>query len=297
MREDVLNRLSAYSLFACVNLILHQSIHGEVIYTNVDPDSILDNSDEFYSLDIDNNGTFDFAFLNTSGTTYDFTLGDITFQSLLAGPMVISNAIAGISHYYFYSGGYRFLPYALASEELIGPPLSWQMAGIQYFAWSTYRGGYDDHCNLCDWANDTLYETFDKYIGIRFSDSDNNLHYGWIRCDVKDYGHTLILKDYAYENEVNYPILAGSKATYQEINSTTLSGDIYASGNIVYINITNRPEIDFAFNVYDMSGRRVYSKVLQTAINTIPLSVPIGIYLIEIHCGDFNLGKTIRIES
>ncbi len=275
-------------MFACINLILHQSVHGEVIYTNVDPDSILDNSDEFCSLDIDNNGTFDFAFLNTSGTTYDFTFGDITFQSLLAGPMVISNAIAGISQYYFYSGGYRFLPYALASEELIGPSLSWQMAGIQYLAWKTWAGGYDDHCDFCAWNSESLPELLDHYLGIRFIDTDSNLHYGWIRCDVKDDGRTLFLKDYAYETEANHSILAGSAESYQNINSISLAGDIYASGNIVFVNITNRPEIDFTLKVYDMSGRCVYSEVLQTAINTIPLSVSMGIYLIEIHCGDFN---------
>lgn len=296
MNEEIIKRLSAYSLFTSVNLLMFTSVKGEVILTDIDPDTILDQGAEFCALDIDNNNTLDFAFLNTSATTYDLTLGYISLQSLLVGPYVISNALAGISHYYFYSGGSRFLPFALASGEIIGPDLSWQMIGIQYLAWETYRGGYDDHCNHCDWANDTLIETTDHYLGIRFSDSDGNRHYGWVRCDVKDYGHILVIKDYAYETEINQPISAGSKTTYHNIYSSTLSGDMYSSGNVVYINISSRPELEFTFNVYDMTGKLVYTEILQNAICNVPLAVSNGVYLMEIHCDKCYLNKTMFIK-
>ena len=297
MKEDVKNRLHQYSLFTCVNILLQRPAAAEVIYTDINPDTVLDAAAEFYSLDIDNNGTFDFAFLNTSGTTYDFTLGSLTLQSLLAGPMVLSDAIAGISHYYFYDGGYRFLPSALSSESLIGSDLTWQEVGIQYLAWSTYTGVYDNHCNHCDWANDTLIETKDKYLGLRFLGDDNNQHYGWVRCDVLDFGQTLVIKDYAYETESNYPILAGSKETYQNINSNILSGNIYASGNIVYVNISSRPELDFTLNIYDISGRCVYQKNLHESRNSILTSLTTGIYLVEVQCGMASFAKTLLLDK
>ena len=297
MKEEVKKRLQQYSLFTCVNLILQHPLTAEVIYTDINPDTILDDAAEFCSIDIDNNGIFDFAFLNTSATTYDFTLGSITFQSLLAGPMVLSDAIAGISHYYFYDGGYRFLPFALYSESLIGSDLTWQEVGIQYLAWSTYTGVYDDHCNHCGWANDTLYETIDKYLGLRFVDADNNIHYGWMRCDVLDYGQTLIIKDYAYESEANYPILAGSKQTYQNINSNILAGNIYSYGNVIYVNISSRPKLEFTLNIYDISGRCVYQENLQDSRNSIKTTLAPGIYLVEVRCGLEYFAKTLLLSK
>lgn len=295
MKKESKIKLKAYSVFACANFMIFNTTHGEVIYTDIDPDTILNETEEFFALDIDNNGTFDFGFLNNSATTYDFTLGYVTFQSLLAGPFISSNALAGISHYYFYSGGNRYFPYAFSESNLIEPLLNWQNFGIQFIAWKTWAGGYDDHCDLCYWNSESLPELLDHYLGAKFVDSDNNIHYGWIRCDVKDDGHALIIKDFAYESETNQPILTGSKETYQNINSNILSGNIYASGNIVYVNISSRPELDFTLNIYDMSGRCVYQKNLHESRNSILTSLTTGIYLVEVQCGKASLSKTLLL--
>ncbi len=297
MKEHVKKRLQQYSLFTCVNLIIQQGATAEVIYTDINPDTILNESEDFFSLDIDNNGTFDFGFLNNSATTYDFTLGYVTFQSLLAGPFISSNALAGISHYYFYSGGNRYFPYAFSESNLIEPLLNWQNFGVQFIAWKTWAGGYDDHCDLCYWNSESLPEVLDHYLGAKFVDSDNNIHFGWIRCDVKDDGHTLILKDYAYESKSNQPILAGSKETYQNITSNILSGNIYSYGNVIYVNISSRPKLDFTLNIYDISGRCVYQKGLQESRNSVTTSLTTGIYLVEVRCGIEYLAKTLLLSK
>ncbi|MBK9454600.1 MAG: LysM peptidoglycan-binding domain-containing protein [Bacteroidetes bacterium] len=50
--------------------------------------------------------------------------------------------------------------------------------------------------------------------------------YGWIRCSVIDSGRTLIIHDYAYELQPNYPIIAGDTVSYVDIidNFTCCNG-------------------------------------------------------------------------
>jgi len=55
-------RLADYSAFAIWFLLLNQNSNAQVIYTDIDPDTIFDEAEEFGYFDIDANGTFDFFF-------------------------------------------------------------------------------------------------------------------------------------------------------------------------------------------------------------------------------------------
>lgn len=60
-------RLLQYSAFATCFIIINDSKAGAV-YTDINPDSVLVNDNEFYNIDLDNNGVIDFQFKITTGS-------------------------------------------------------------------------------------------------------------------------------------------------------------------------------------------------------------------------------------
>ncbi|NLU38276.1 MAG: hypothetical protein GXX78_05230 [Bacteroidales bacterium] len=106
-------------------------------------------------------------------------------------------------------------PAALPLNHLIGPTLS----GTSYWSNSFYAtlmstgsGIYNNNDGNFD-----MYPNETRYVGIRFSSDETNWHYGWIAVQANplpyssgNFGQVI---NYAYETEVNKPILAGNSVT------------------------------------------------------------------------------------
>ena len=261
---DLFNKkLAAYTASAACFLMHHQEAAAQVVYTDIEPDVILDERLEYASFDIDGNGTIDFAFLNSSFTFFDeFWLSYRIRQDILVGPYTSQNAIAGISNYINtgYGAFISYYPYALSINELIGSPLAWQTAGLQVLVLKTFDedGEFVGFANSCYWydPSDIPY-ILNQYVGIRFSDDIENTHYGWIRCDVIDAGRTLIIKDYAYEVQPDSPIRAGDTTHYIGLSDTTdaFNAIIYSFGLNIYINHNDNEMVNAT--VYDIKGELV----------------------------------------
>ncbi len=196
MTKTYHKRLAQYASLSIAFIAINEA-DAQVAYSDIDPDIILDSDFDDAGIDMDSNGVYDFAFTNQSFTVEDFTLGTLLFQKILAGPYVIENAIAGTSNYIFTAYGtvYRFYPYALEDSIPVNNYLSFQNWGFQRMAFKTY---FEDG-TLWDKGGNWYPEVLDHYLGMRFIDTAGCNHYGWIRCDVKDEGRTLVIKDYAYE--------------------------------------------------------------------------------------------------
>ena len=295
MQKELVKRLTDYAAFAAAVLVLINRADAEVVYTDIDPDVSLDTDGNYYAIDIDGNGTADFQFLkatfsiNPSFTYYYY------FQELVAGPFS-QNAIGGATGISFYTGAILYFPFALPINSIISNELTWQNSTFQFLAWKTWTDDYDNHCNNCFWNTKDLYEVLDHYLGIRFIDIENNNHYGWIRCDVKEDGSLLILKDYAYETEPDYPILAGSKTTYQEIEPGNIEGEIYATGNTVHISVPHRPTPEYTVQIYNMSGQLVVASQYESPFVEIQIEVPRGIYIVRVTSANEQLSKEVLIE-
>ena len=140
-------------------------------------------------------------------------------------------------------------------------------------------------------------EKLNHYLGVRFKDSDENTHYGWMRCDVKVEGRTLVIKDYAYESEPDYPIVAGDTAHYISINSleNTIEATVYSFGRDIYIlteTIQNTEVI-----ICNLNGQEVVRNFLQSENELINMSnYPAGTYLVTLLNGGKRYDKKIFIE-
>jgi len=298
--------LKQYAFFATAFLALHAKAKGEAVYTDIDPDIMLDSDLETGAVDMDGNGTYDFWFINISYTNFYAEPGHYTLiQKIWAGGYgTFANEIAGTQDLYYY-------PYALSYGDLISNELSFQNWAYQRMAWRVLLsiespgGGATE--TWIGTGGHWYPEVLDHYLGVHFIDEDDKYHFGWIRCDVKDAGRTLVVKDYAYEKIPDRPIKAGDKIgdTSLVLNPDILHTDVvenellnaivYSFNNTVYIHLPQ--EINNALvRVYDMNGKEVYGGVLIEQQSQIELNKSEGIYFVYIISGENRMSKKLFVN-
>ncbi len=289
---ELIGKIVGYSSAALAYIHLNSNLKAEVVYVNIDPDIILDESPEGAWLDIDGNGTDDFGFLNSSFTFYSFSFGTYrTRQDILAGPYIPSNAIAG-SIKEIYGVGLRYYPNAINNSNLIDEGLEWQINGQQILAIRTY------FMEVYQFDGGNWYpQMIDHYLGIRFVDDFGMDHYGWIRCSVRNEGRLLEIKDFAYEVEPDKPIRAGDTVSFQDIDeSNNLQALVYSYGSSIYIDIDKRSTEKYEIRVLDISGKLIKNEFSYLEKMQITLNNSRGIYLVEIISGNQKLVKELIVE-
>ncbi|MBP9136629.1 MAG: T9SS type A sorting domain-containing protein [Chitinophagales bacterium] len=284
-------KLLSYSTFALVYLQIHDS-EAQAVYTDIDPDVSLDMHGEAKYIDMDNNGTTDYIFLNWSYNTITYDGEFILEQRLWIGPNLETNSVAA-STVNFGSGVIAY-GYALAQSSLIDEFLNFENIDLQRLAFKNYYMSFGS-----TWQGGFWYpELLDHYLGVYFIDSEDCKHYGWIRCDVMAEGRTLIVKDFAYESKCDLGIIAGdtigdTTVAIDEIN--TLDVAIYSLENTIYINldkIIGKIEV----HIYDLVGKIIYSNQITEQSAFIRLSEPEGIYIVEIVSDKNKYSKKVYIN-
>lgn len=290
--------IQKYSGMAGVFLLIPAINDAQAIYTDLEPDIEIQFDEETAGIDMDNNGTNDFAFLKTSGGYYFYW----TFTStqvyrfrhrIWAGPQIPSNSIAGDYDYDSYAGPITYFPYALLSGTPINDELSWQNWGFQIMENGAYQNS-EFGFRSGNWIPDKD----SAYLGVRFIDDEECLHYGWIRCTTADSSKRLIIHDYAYESKCETPIVAGDTigdTTNVNIDeSNNLIANVYSFNRIIYVN-TN---LNFFVNleILNLNGESLIVQRLtqnNTEINMIHF--PSGIYFVKIYEGDMQYIKKLFI--
>lgn len=292
--------LQKYSGMAGVFLLIPSKNDAQAVYTDLEPDIEIQFDESTAGIDMDNNGTFDFAFLKTSGGYYFYW----TFTStqvyrfrhrIWAGPQIPSNAIAGDYDYDSYAGPITYFPYALLSGTSINEELSWQNWGFQIMGSGFYKSNGDWVYRVGDWAH----KMDSAYLGVRFVDNEECLHYGWIRCTTADSSKRLIIHDYAYESKCETSIIAGdtigdtTTIAIEEVNS--LWANVYSFNKTIYINIkANSPA---KLEVVNLQGESLIVQLLAQENNQISMNnFPPGIYFVKLYVRDSTFVKKVFIN-
>ncbi len=296
--------LLQYSKLSVVFIMLKSSdAVCEVVYTNVEPDvELTDGSSSFY-VDLNNDLAADFHFYvryasyggyyTSGGIYYIPEHHNYKLRVFTDGIDLTGNSLAGSLFAYgtTFSVGYKALPYALEINLLINSSLNFIGWHSQTMAYSTESFGFTYYGG--NWYPEKL----DHYLGVRFKDIDENTYYGWIRCDVKDEGHTLVIKDYAYESEPDNPIVAGDTVHYIGINSieNTIEATVYSFGRDIYILTETFKNTEVI--ICDLKGQEVVRKLLHSKNELINMgNNPAGMYLVTLlNCGK-RYDKKIFIE-
>lgn len=289
--------LQKYSGMAGVFLLLQNNSDAQAIYTDIDPDISIQFDGQTAGIDMDNNGTFDFAFLKTSGS-YTYVTTSFTFllfgHRIWAGPEIIDNEIAGemVTHGAGY--GTTYFPYALNSGAAINEDLSFQNWGFQIMGSGFYESDGDWNDELGKWNPDID----SVFLGVRFYSNDECLHYGWIRCTTADSTKRLIIHDYAFENKCDIGIIAGDTigdtSGLAISNANLLDADIYSFGKTINI-ITN--ERNVFLNIYDLKGEQLINKKITNELTTLKMGeYSTGVYIVELNNDTGQYVKRVFIE-
>lgn len=96
--DNLESKFRNYSLLSGAFLLLNQRLDSQVVYTDVNPDTIFDAAGEGAYFDIDISGTYDYAVVNNSFTFYHVYFSSTwSRQDILVGPFLETNSIAGKS--------------------------------------------------------------------------------------------------------------------------------------------------------------------------------------------------------
>lgn len=291
--------LSAYAAFSSYFLTSHL-VEAQVVYVDLDPDIVIDAPGVDIPFDFDGNSIYDFSFLHSSFTFYSAPYNSYKKRvDLLAKPLSTFNAIAASSHYHgtFSGGAWWYYPYALIYNSLINGLDAWKTNHQQILALITIDSEDGDvhYTPYANWFNSTIEQTIDHYLGIRFLDSENLTHYGWIRCDVVDSGTVLIIKDYAYNNTPEHGVYAGSLISSIS-EPLALNVNIYTYNNVLYA-LLNSAEEEFELYLYDLKGSIIMTETIKSDYSSFDLqAINSGVYLVEIKNQIHTYSKKILIQ-
>lgn len=275
------------------------NLEANCVYTDLEPDLELSFDGDMQFLDIDNNGSINFGFLKSSFSYSYFSTFNASYQilsrrALWVGPYEESNEIAGD---YFTFSGTIYEPYKLNYLNIIGPDLSFQTETFQLLGFATRRIDIPT-----DWAfkhGNWFGITSSKYLGIRFVDDENCLHYGWIRCTIEEDLSKLIIHDYAYETYCNTPIAAGDTIgdTITNINDFLLD-QIVITSDFHSINVTIPIAFKFSkFNLYNLAGQLIFQKEFSNQEFKFSPNLEAGIYLVVVEIDGKFVYKKVTIVN
>jgi hypothetical protein len=180
---------------------------SNIIYTDVNPDSSILLATDSFNLDLNNDGVTDFEFNKQLSSSECRSPEQPTFTFHIHLSVTPANAGSAIM-----TNTSNLLALALDSSTPIGPDSLWATTSEVLL-----EGGAISNCTNVSGHAGYWIDVSDKYIGLKFI-KDNNTYYGWARLSstysvvspsILIIGGELILKDYAYNNVPNQPILAG----------------------------------------------------------------------------------------
>lgn len=270
--------LAAYATLAAA--ILPNTAHTNIIYTDIDPDILVNEPGTGVSLDLDGDGTNDFDFFFSSANSAVFTyFGGINWyiiNGIFAAPKN-DNAIAAFTG---SSGAYAY-PYAIGSGIEIGPYAGqfltnpYQTLAYQFYAIINSYLYYPIFI-----AGDWVFGQEDKYVGLQLAVGDST-YYGWIRLTTDPSNRAFTVKDFAWEDKANTAIETGFGPMDVE-TPTAPEANIYAQLNTVYIDLNGPVFPDAVVKIFDLQGNLIIERRITQSNFNMALDIPSGIYIVTI---------------
>jgi uncharacterized protein (DUF2141 family) len=183
---------------------------GQIVYTDINPDSVnVDHLDVTY-IDFDGDGTDDFTLIKAiSSTSGTFAYGSGVVSYGVTTEQVIGTAGTGSNAGWMVSGTSSNVRLAnVTAGDAIGGAGSFSttlgyLGVVQMITYGAPLSAYNTSTSEGAFLGAT-----DGYIGVRF-DIAGAAHYGWVRVDLSADATTLTVKDYAYEATAGTAINAG----------------------------------------------------------------------------------------
>lgn len=276
-KKNFQDKLKSYSALAGTIIAAANTADAQIVYTDIIPDSTVTTDGGSYDLDLNNDGTFDFTFNLTINPGGSSSSAPPPYNKVGVAALN-SNLVAGSA-----TGAYIY-PLAMNAGDTVKPSLTWNMGTSQ--SMGSYWGGTAPYGN---WLGKT-----NKFIGLKL-DVSGSIYYGWARLDVTPTATAFTIKDYAYMNAVNQPIVAGASASVGIVENNLAGLQIYNDNRRVFIRLQNAVEGTISIN--NTLGQEVYNSKTEGTEQEIGLAdVKAGIYFVSIRSQNIRFTKKIIIN-
>ena len=283
------SRLARFSAVAGA-VLASSAVNSQIVYTNVDPDIIIDTASGQYNLDFNADAMIDVT-LNVMNVM-EFTSISTSTSAVYAGSLaVVTPGIgAGVVSAILGSSSSSYVT-AMNNGDLIGTAAVFGGSSMAALAVDITITSSSSSYQI---SNGAFLGVNDKFLGVKFL-IGTNTHYGWARLDVSANADTIRLKDYAYNVAADSPILAGQTLGLDAIsveNKVTIKTTL----DNATINVT--PDlIGGRVVMFNIAGQEI--KVVQiTDVNTEILyeGVETGIYTITAQFDGGMVNKKVYIK-
>lgn len=283
------SRLARFSAVAGA-VLASSAVNSQIVYTNVDPDIIIDTASGQYNLDFNADAMIDVT-LNVMNVM-EFTSISTSTSAVYAGSLaVVTPGIgAGVVSIMLGSSSSSYVT-AMNNGDLIGTAAVFGGSSMAALAVDITITSSSSSYQI---SNGAFLGVNDKFLGVKFL-IGTNTHYGWARLDVSANADTIRLKDYAYNIAADSPILAGQTLGLDAIsveNKVTIKTTL----DNATINVT--PDlIGGRVVMFNIAGQEI--KVVQiTDVNTEILyeGVETGIYTITAQFDGGMVNKKVYIK-
>lgn len=291
------NKLAGYSIFAAAFLSTKSS-KSQIVYTDID-DITLATDNEYYDIDLDYDGWYDFRIQKISGSFYSYWSENMSYADyIFIAPWQSGNKIAGIKSVIdpSYGGFTQYFPFALNSGALINEDLTFQTNNFEILAYKIRNDDGGGGPSGGEW----FYNNADQYLGVMFVDTLDCKHYGWIRCEAFGGADLIVIKEFASVFLCETGIYAGTyvidTAIIEGINSLqNIIPTIYYYNNSLNINIDPNL-IGCNYSVTSIEGKLISSGKLNQSNNTTQLICPPGMYIVTIKKLNYNYSGKIVVD-
>lgn len=274
-------------------VIAGNSVDAQIVYTDVNPDVVVDVNNPNYDLDLNNDAITDVSFLvdSTAGSatysgipfTYNATYavaypapgGGLQMSLVPGSSSSMTSAVAPLNNGDAINAGAMFDSSGgtLGVDVLVNIPL----LGYTY----AYQGG-------------EFLGVSDKFLGVKFT-AGANTHFGWVRLDVAADASTITIKDHAFNAFPNGEILAGQMVGLENI-AVDEKVTVKTTLNEALINVT--PDlIGGTVNMYSMSGQLVASTTIQDVDTKLSFEgIETGIYTVAAQFDAGHVTKKVYVK-
>jgi len=294
LNNTISSKLKSYSALTGAFLLSAGAAKSQVVYTDIDPDTLIHNNT--FDIDLDNDGIKDFGLYHMTSTYYE---ADRRVE-IRPGVDPNNKPMAAIQTFMFFS---LYAPLNLPAGNPIGPggpfysigfpgqmlTRKWLQQGMGMNFYWTARGPFYDSTG---------------YIGVEFH-SNGNTHYGWIECAIDTGVHGVLLTGFAYDATPNHYIIAGAgqeKNIGIQENESLISPAVSFYPNPVtngktFIRIEAKKPADLNLEIMNGMGQILQSenRNLSSGKNVVELNVgslKTGTYFVKL-----SLGKEIYFRK
>jgi len=301
--NDLTSMLKSYSALTGAFLLSAGAVQGQVVFTDINPDTLLQNNT--FDIDFDNDGIREFAIQQYTSTYYQAERR----VNLLAGVDPANRPMASLANFMFWSA---YTPQNLPAGNPIGPGgpfLNFGVIGGQGIygmlmvkKWMQQGMGSNFY-----WTGRGPFLDSTGYIGVEFN-SNGNIYYGWIQCAIDNEVQGITITGYAYDATPGHYIIAGNGNTsslQEQQSAISPAASFYPNpvrNGKTFIQIEAKHSADLRLEIINGMGQLLQSDTrnLNPGKNVVELDVnnlAAGTYFVKIMEGENSYFRKILINK